>query len=442
MLKDLFQILRVKRASLISSILLYFIISLLVIGLVLGISFTSRIKPYFQNDILPNVARYIQYVVEDIGSPPDLEKAKRLASELPFELRIEGKDIAWSSNSDISAMVNYQLQAAPYPYDEYQIGEGRYRHFVVTERQGYRFMFVANSSFESGSRKRHWILFLLLAGTLFILYLAIRRLFKPIESISSHLSKISGGNFEGQIEITGENELAQLATGINDMSAQIKSMLDSKAGLLLAISHELRSPLTRMRVNLELLDKSNTQQALIEDIHEMEHLVTNILESERLGSHHMALNRTECDLAVIIESVVSRYFERQEVILNLTPVQGLFDELRIQLIVKNLLDNACRYTNSKSKAVEISLTMSDTWAKIKITDHGSGISPEDLKHITEAFYRADQARQRNTGGYGIGLYLCKQIVNAHAGSLIIDSHPGKGTQVTVKLPVSGGSNEG
>ena len=106
----------------------------------------------------------------------------------------------------------------------------------------------------------------------------------------------------GPVVVSGEDELAHLATGINDMSAQIKSMLDSKAGLLLAISHELRSPLTRMRVNLELLGKSDTQRSLIDDIREIEHLLSSILESEKLNTAHASLNRTSCDLAQVIES--------------------------------------------------------------------------------------------------------------------------------------------
>ena len=433
---NIFQSFHPRRASLISKILFFFIISLLVVGLILGISFTSRIKPQLKNDILPNLGRYIEYIVEDIGLPPDLGKAESLASELPFELRIEGDNIAWSSNPLITVISNYDLRQAPHPYGDYQIGSGSGNHVLVTEKQGYRFMFVVNNSFEAGSRKRHVILFLVLATTLFALYLAMRRLFKPIESISSHLQKISAGNFEEPIEMTGEDELAQLARGINNMAEQIKSMLDGKAGLLLAISHELRSPLTRMRVNLELLDKSNTQQLLIDDIREMELLVSNILESEKLNTRHTALNRSDCNLESIIESVVEQYFSGQKLISKLSSARGYFDQVRISLLVKNLLDNAFKYTGSESEPVEISMTVDHAWVVIEFIDHGSGINPEVLAHIIEPFYRTDEARQRVTGGYGLGLYLCKQIVNAHAGTIDFESTPGEGTRVTVRLPLS------
>ena len=90
MLNNLRQYLRIKRASLIFRLLFYFILSMVIVALILSINFTSQFKPRFKNDLLPNLARYIEYVVDDIGLPPDLNKARLLAFDLPFEIRIEG----------------------------------------------------------------------------------------------------------------------------------------------------------------------------------------------------------------------------------------------------------------------------------------------------------------------------------------------------------------
>lgn len=436
MASKLRQYFRVKRQSLIFRLLFYFVVSMIVIATILAFNFTSRIKPHLKNDLLPNLARYIEYVVDDIGSPPNLVKAESLTLDLPFELRIEGPSIDWSSQPGIRRINAYKLEKAQPPYHRYYIGSEAGEYFLRLDKNEFSYLFVVDSDFRSGTRKRHWFLFSLLGLTLFVLYILIRRMFRPIELISQHVDRIGAGELDEALEIRGEDELAQLAQGINQMSRQIKSMLESKAALLLAISHELRSPITRMRVNLELLDDSDIRNSLVEDIREMEHLVANILESERLNANYAPLNRVEMDLAKAIEDIISEFFPTQNIKRELAPVTVFLDEIRIRLLIKNLLDNACRYSTSKKIAVEIDLMLEGDSLTIQISDQGPGISKEDLQHITDPFYRADSARQRSTGGYGLGLYLCKLIAEAHGGSIEIQSRPGKGTRVIVRFPLS------
>jgi signal transduction histidine kinase len=427
--------LRVKRQSLVFRLLFYFVLSMVVVALILAFNFSSRIRPHLKNDLLPNLARYIEYVVDDIGSPPDLMKAGSLTRSLPFELRIEGPEVEWSSQSTMAAINAYKLEQAPRPYQRYYIGSRHNEYFVRLNKGGFSYLFLVDSDFRSGTRKRHWFFFSLLGGTLFILYMLIRRMFRPIAVISRQVGKIGAGELDKAIEIQGEDELAQLARGINEMSAQIKSMLESKAALLLAISHELRSPITRMRVNLELLDDSDIRNSLIEDTREMEHLVSNILESERLNTNYAPLNRSQMDLAETIEDVVKDFFPMENIRQELTPASVFFDKVRMRLLIKNLLDNACRYSANENTAVEIKLEHQSDSLVLQVSDQGPGIAEEDLRHITEPFYRADAARQRITGGYGLGLYLCRLIVEAHAGSIEIQSSPGNGTRVIVRLPI-------
>jgi signal transduction histidine kinase len=111
------------------------------------------------------------------------------------------------------------------------------------------------------------------------------------------------------------------------------------------------------------------------------------------------------------------------------------DKLRIRLLLANIVNNAMRHGQNRPIAIKVSFTESE--AVLSVTDQGEGISEEHLKHVREPFYRVDSARQRNTGGFGLGLYLCNLIVQAHDGRLDIDSEPGKGTRVTVYLPITG-----
>lgn len=421
--------------SLIFRILLYFVLSALAVALVLGWNFASRIKPRFNNEVLPNLSQYIQYVVRDIGTPPDLEKAESLTEKLPFELRIDGAGVNWSSTSRLRAIDTYRFKPAPRPYQNYSISRHDRDHLLKLEVSGYRYLFSVDNDFNSGSSYRHWLLFVLLAGILLILYLAIRRLFDPVRDISQHLKEIGAGKLDQPIKVHGTGELAQLARGINDMTVEIMSMLESKAGLLLAISHELRSPITRMRINLELLDEGDKRRVLIQDLQEMEELVSTILESERLNTRHAKLNRGSFNLAELIEQVVEQNFESCKISCDMSSLSVNLDEVRIRLLVKNLIDNACRYSAGGGKSVEVKLATDNASLVLSVSDDGPGVDADELMHLTEPFYRADTARQRKTGGYGLGLYLCRLIVEAHAGSMTFQSQPERGLTVIVRIPV-------
>ncbi len=423
-----------KYQSLVFKILLYFVVSALAIAMILSWNFASRIKPRFDNEVLPNLSQYIQYLVSDIGTPPDIQKAQALANRLPFELRIEGPDLIWSSTRSLLVIDQYDLRTAPNPYQMYQISRRHDKHLLLVENQDYRYLFAVESSFRSESGFRHWILFLMLAGILALLYLGIRRQFQPLTVISSHLKKIGSGQLSDPIKIQGRGELTQLANGINQMAIEIKSMLESKAGLLLAISHELRSPMTRMRINLELVEDNRMQEPLISDLQEMEALVSGLLESERLNTKHAILNRSLFDLAEVADDVIMRYFSDCKIDRSLAPTMVKFDEVRIRLLLKNLIGNACRYSQNSGEAVKVTLQTVEKEVHFCILDKGPGINADELKHITEPFYRTDSARLRKTGGYGLGLYLCKLVAEAHNGYLEIESKAGEGVSVLVRLP--------
>ena len=169
----------------------------------------------------------------------------------------------------------------------------------------------------------------------------------------------------------------------------------------------------------------------------MEAMITELLEAERLNGRHQSLNKVTVTLNEIVMSVVDEYFSDQAIDIHLSedaPLQQL-DPTRIRLVTKNLLDNALKHNGNDSPAIKLSTIQASQTAQLTIQDFGSGIPKEHLVHLTEPFYRADASRQRKTGGFGLGLYLVKVIVDAHQGELNIDSTEGQGTTVTVKLPL-------
>lgn len=209
-----------------------------------------------------------------------------------------------------------------------------------------------------------------------------------------------------------------------------------KRQLLLAISHELRSPLTRVRVNAELLEASEPQQRIIEDLRQLEIELSELLETERLGSRHASLELESVAPNALIEAVLERHFPDTRLTRHhqndTTPIS--LDGVRIRLMIRNLLENALRHTPDGAEPPQIHSGCERQRWEFSVEDHGSGIAAEHLCRLTEPFYRVDRARQRETGGYGLGLYLCRVIAEAHHGALHIRSEPGKGTRGTVIIP--------
>jgi signal transduction histidine kinase len=222
------------------------------------------------------------------------------------------------------------------------------------------------------------------------------------------------------------------------MANDVQGMLEAKRQLMLAISHELRSPLTRSKVALELVEDEDVRAGILEDIDEMERLISDLLESEVLNTRHAVLRREPVDLSTLLDSVLEIDFSNRndgisvEIEDNLPQVE--LDATRIRLLLRNLIDNGLRYNPEDGEPLKVSVNKPGKFIRIVVQDYGPGISAEHIKHVSEAFYRADPARSRSTGGVGLGLYLCRRIVEVHGGTMDIDSSPGSGTRVTVDLP--------
>ena len=296
-----------------------------------------------------------------------------------------------------------------------------------------------------------------LATALLILVLAVlagsavgtvlaRRVVHPIQQLAEGADRIGEGQLEHRIELARGDELGQLAETINTMGDDIHQMLEAKRALLLAMSHELRSPLTRARLNTELLPETADVQpqrlALMRDLGEMAGLITDLLESERLAGRHAALHREPTDVAELAREVVadlcSRHAGASDIALHAAPDLPAvrLDRSRLRLLLRNLLDNSLRHSESGAFPPELHLRLVDEGRvlELEVRDHGRGVPPEHLPHLAQAFYRPDTARQRATGGVGLGLYLCRLVAQAHDGQLNMrNAEPG--LSVTVRLPV-------
>ena len=379
--------------------------------------------------------RHIESIIEDIGTPPNLSNAMRLASELSWTINIRNPIMEWSSDAQ------NRLDVDSSQYQESLTSDAEMRtingeDIIRVNRDGYDF-YMYRSAQEEGLFN-YFVLYTALALAaliLFLNYFMVNKMLNPVRLLKQGAERIRQGDLSYRVKSNLQDELGELTESINHMADSLQSMLEAKRQLLMAISHELRTPITKAKLRMEFMPESDEKDQLKEDINEIDLLISDLLEAERLNNDHSALVSERVLLANFIRSIAESFKSNNGEIEIDIPVNDLefeIDKLRIRLLITNLLNNAVRH--GKGNLINVRVSFSGDRGIIEVKDNGEGISEEHITQITEPFYRADSARQRNTGGFGLGLYLCRLIAQAHGGEMIIVSQEGQGTQITVNLP--------
>jgi signal transduction histidine kinase len=422
---------------------------LLVIFLVLGGTFVfgtfKAIQIVYNSDsirglISGHLSLHVNYVREDIGAPPRIERAIAITERVPVDIRILGPSVDWASDPAFPRLD--ELEFAPSPrfsndpdawVDELKGVEfaAHDDHEFLKMRQGDYDIVVATPRISDTPQGPDLVTLILFMGltSLLLGYMAVRWLFKPIRSIRRGAAHIGSGNFDYRITNIRRDQLGDLAEDINELAGDVESMLDAKRALLLGISHELRTPLSRMRLTLEFLEDEKNKENLREEIVEMEKIVAALLEAERLTSRHVQLTRTSVIVSTLIAELLDDFFSRDidriKVIQPADPVRANIDEARITLLLKNLLGNALRYSQPTDGPVELIVVEENDELVFRVRDYGPGLSEGQADHLGEPFYRGDPSRTRDSGGTGLGLYLATLVARAHRGSLrLLDTDVG------------------
>ncbi|HBE93254.1 MAG TPA: hypothetical protein DDW55_12315 [Gammaproteobacteria bacterium] len=429
---------RKRRHSLSGKLLLLFIIMAVIFVMFVGSGIRHAFQGHFKDNIRPHINQYLEYVQADIGIPPDRDRARELADRLNIEIQIFDRKGEWSSGGRRADLAKLEIEGEYIANGkEFFHVEDDDRHYLMLRDGDTTLLFNVPGLRDQRKGVKGWIPLLILLLILLVLYHATRRLFAPLDVIQEGVRKFGDGDMAHRIDIRRKDELGELAGSFNTMADDIQQMLDAKRQLLLSISHELRSPLTRARIAAEMLDDNERKAEIIQDIHEMESLIEELMETERLSSRHMRLNKAHHDVISLMHDVISTYFSDAGITTYFpgSPVMLDVDAARIKLLLKNLLENAVRHSPDNALPPELRLCLDERKALITVIDYGVGVEADHLPHLTEPFYRVDSSRQRETGGYGLGLYLCRMIAEAHGGKLVIESKPGRGTTVLVELPV-------
>lgn len=285
------------------------------------------------------------------------------------------------------------------------------------------------------------LIFLLLSGVLsavlaFVLYIMMRRLTRPLDRLSQKAREVADGNYEW-IPVHGTDEIAQLGTDFNIMTAAVQNKIESQQRFVANLAHELRTPLTSIGGYSEYLLRGNTdpdrQIQALRYIHSesrrMQQMAGQLLLLARVQDEEMQMAEVsvgEC-LREAYESCEPLIEEKGLAVVSDGTdfsVQGV-KELLVCLF-RNLFENAIRACD---RGGEVEIRFENR--AFVIRDNGIGMEPEELQKITEPFYRVDKARSRESGGTGLGLALCCDIVNLHQAKLQYESEVGTGTKVTV-----------
>ena len=291
-------------------------------------------------------------------------------------------------------------------------------------------------------------------------FLTARWIGRPLEQLTRAARALGSGDLRARTAITRRDELGELARTFDDMAARMQQLLLAEKELLANVAHELRTPLARIRVALEIAVEGDAEAAraslaeIAVDLAELEALINDVLTATRFEltdgqapESGFALRRQRTSARSLAERAVERFTShhpKRALELDLEPARDgdaalpdvEVDPVLFRRVLDNLLDNAHKYTPDPTSPIVLRVAQENGQALFEVRDRGIGIADADLPHVFGAFFRSERSRSRGTGGVGLGLTLVKRIVEAHGGTIRIASSQGAGTTVRVSVAVA------
>lgn len=353
-----------------------------------------------------------QALTYELGQP---RAVRLLLGELIDE---QGRPVVWHSLFGLRTAQAHLRFAVGLPDGHWLIVEGR-------ELQGW-------------SGESAWVLIgdyllrvyvLRIIAVLVVCLVAVRLCLRPLQRLSEAARGLGQNLAQPPLRLDGPHEVRQAAQAFNAMQQRLVGMIHDKAYFLAAVSHDLRTPLTRMRLRLERLPEGVDKDRLRQNVAQMDGMIGQVLDYLQAGEQQ--------NLQIVtLERLVSRVCADLASADEPLPVQGSVgavevDALMMQRCLQNLITNALRY----GREVGVRLEREAGWVHVHVEDRGPGIDPTQLASIVEPFVRGEGSRNRAHGGYGLGLSIAQRIAASHGGQLMLVNREGGGLQATVSLPV-------
>lgn len=270
-----------------------------------------------------------------------------------------------------------------------------------------------------------------------IIYYLMRRLTRPFVILSTGISRVEDGDLNYQIPLRNTfGEFKTFAIAFNAMVAELQRIHEARRHMLLALPHEILTPLSRLKVRKELVDDPDLRAKITKDISVVEEILASILAAERRHSHEDAAELMEI-VPYAREQIAQQVDDGYPIhVENNTGYKVAFlDPFVASVLLKNFVSNAVRYGNGKPISVRFDRDPKTPKAlRMTVEDRGIGIAEHHQQYLTEPFWRVDESRGRASGGYGLGLYLCRTIAEGLGGRIEIESTLGLGTIISAIIP--------
>ena len=302
---------------------------------------------------------------------------------------------------------------------------------------------------EELSRKVFVLQSVLMLVVLVTAFYLSRYLVKPFARVTKSLEKVSGGFLDGDLMILDYTETREMSEAYNQMLARMKTLDDSRQEFVSNVSHELKTPITSMKVLADSLLMQEDVPAelyrefmgdIAEEIERENKIINDLLSLVKMDKKAADVNIQSTNINELIELIMKRLrpiAQKRNIDLTLDsykPVIAEVDETKLTLALSNLMENAVKY-NKEGGWVRISINTDHKYFYVKVEDNGIGIPKEDQEHIFERFYRVDKSHSREIGGTGLGLAIARSGILMHHGIIKVYSEEGEGTTFTVRVPL-------
>ena len=292
---------------------------------------------------------------------------------------------------------------------------------------------------------------LLCLGVIVIIVAAIYsgQVVRPVEEMTGQVRKISEGDFVDKMELAGYPEVERLSEEFNHMLSALQNLEDARQEFVSNVSHELKTPITSMKVLAESL--TGQEGAPVElyqefmgdigtELDRMNQIINDLLSLVKMDRSAAQVSISEVNINEFVERILKQLqpiADKRNIDIifeSVRPVSAQIDEVKLGMAFRNLIENAIKY-NYDDGWVRVSLNADHKFFYLKVTDSGEGIPEELQDHIFERFYRVDKARARETGGSGLGLAITRSAILLHRGSIKVHSIEQQGTTFNVRIPL-------
>ena len=385
-------------------------------------------NPIKLNELTGN--RLATMAVQDIQASlkeelPALDKLK-IGFAWPSDLVVsdDGSQISEVPEKWVQHILITQPNPAPILVIQTEMADGQWLYLATLMPNPYFF-----KSGDPFSSDRVLLQLLSLAAVLVLSILVVRWTTRPLAALSEAAQAFGNGEHTPPLPETGSKEFVKTARAFGEMRERIQRYIDDRERLFVSISHDLRTPIVRLKLRAELLDDDAVRAEFHDDLDELDMMVKGALQCVKDSDIYE--NPTEIRLDALLGRMVKgAHLAGHEILFIESGLTVFAKPLALRRAVGNLLDNAIHY----GKQVEINVSEQADQIAIEIRDHGPGVPEEDFTHLLEPYVRLEHGRHKNAGGMGLGLGIAHSIVQAHGGELRLENHRDGGLIATILLP--------